>query len=52
VIFGSRLEPEFQDQIRVMSIVTGVKPKFGTASALLNKGATTDHAYIAGLETL
>jgi cell division protein FtsZ len=52
VIFGSRLEPDFNDQIRVMSIVTGVKPKFGTASTILGKEAATDHAYIAGLETL
>jgi cell division protein FtsZ len=29
VIFGARLIPELQDQIRVMSIVTGVTPKFG-----------------------
>ncbi len=29
VIFGARLVPELKDQIRVMSIVTGVTPKFG-----------------------
>ncbi len=29
VIFGARLIPELNDQIRVMSIVTGVTPKFG-----------------------
>jgi cell division protein FtsZ len=52
VIFGSRLEPELKDQIRVMSIVTGVKPKFGTASTLMARQATADPAYIAGLETL
>jgi cell division protein FtsZ len=52
VIFGSRLEPEFQDQIRVMSIVTGVKPKFGTASSLLNRNASTDSNFITGLEML
>ena len=33
VIFGSRLAPELNDQIRVMSIVTGITPKFGTFSA-------------------
>jgi cell division protein FtsZ len=27
VIFGARLEPEMRDQIRVISIVTGVKSK-------------------------
>ncbi|MDE1870969.1 MAG: cell division protein FtsZ [Candidatus Micrarchaeota archaeon] len=53
VIFGSRLEPELNDQIRVMSIVTGVKPKFGTASSLLGKQQSTeDSGYIAGLERL
>jgi cell division protein FtsZ len=52
VIFGSRLEPDFKDQIRVMSIVTGVRPKFGTASMQLDREVKTDHAYIAGLETL
>ncbi len=31
VIFGSRLSPEMNDQIRVMSIVTGVTPKLGDA---------------------
>jgi len=29
VIFGARLIPELRDQIRVMSIITGVKAKFG-----------------------
>ncbi len=29
VIFGARMLPELQDQIRVMSVVTGVKAKFG-----------------------
>ncbi len=29
VIFGARLIPELRDQIRVMSVVTGVKAKFG-----------------------
>ena len=31
VIFGARLIPEMKDQIRVMSVVTGVKAKFGEA---------------------
>jgi cell division protein FtsZ len=52
VIFGSRLEPNFRDQIRVMSIVTGVKPKFGTASMQLSREAKHDSSYVAGLETL
>ena len=29
VIFGARMMPELNDQIRVMSVVTGVKAKFG-----------------------
>jgi len=29
VIFGARMLPEFNDQIRVMSVITGVKAKFG-----------------------
>jgi cell division protein FtsZ len=29
VIFGARMVPELSDQIRVMSIITGVKAKFG-----------------------
>ena len=29
VIFGARMVPELQDEIRVMSVVTGVKAKFG-----------------------
>lgn len=50
VIFGSRLEPEFRDQIRVMSIVTGVKPKFGTASTLLGKEEAADRSFVSGLQ--
>lgn len=30
VIFGARMLPELGDQIRVMSVITGVKAKFGT----------------------
>ncbi|MEM0094522.1 MAG: cell division protein FtsZ [Candidatus Micrarchaeaceae archaeon] len=33
VIFGARMLPELNDQIRVMSVVTGVKAKFGAKSA-------------------
>ncbi|MCL5429920.1 MAG: cell division protein FtsZ [Candidatus Marsarchaeota archaeon] len=33
VIFGARLVPELNDQIRVMSIITGVTPKFGAAES-------------------
>jgi cell division protein FtsZ len=34
VIFGARMVPEMRDQIKVMSIVTGVKPKFGEFSRI------------------
>lgn len=30
VIFGARMLPELTDQVRVMSVITGVKAKFGT----------------------
>ncbi|MEM0159156.1 MAG: cell division protein FtsZ [Candidatus Micrarchaeaceae archaeon] len=33
VIFGARMIPELNDQIRVMSVVTGVKAKFGVKKA-------------------
>lgn len=42
VIFGARMIPEMQDEIRVMSVITGVKAKFGakkeeeTKSPMLN----------------
>lgn len=39
VIFGSRLVPELNDQIKVMSIVTGVKPIFNTDGVKLMKEA-------------
>ena len=52
VIFGSRLEPEFRDQIRVMSIVTGVKPKFGTATTLLDNRKENDSVFVSSLERL
>ena len=29
VIFGARLSPEVHDQIKVVSILTGVKPRLG-----------------------
>ncbi len=55
VIFGSRIDPEFKDQIRIMSIVTGVRPKFGTATALIsgeNSASETDHSFIEGIARL
>jgi cell division protein FtsZ len=37
VIFGARLIPEMSDQIRVMTIVTGVKAKFGARKKVQEK---------------
>lgn len=52
VIFGSRLEPEYKDQIRVMSIVTGVKARLGNTTFTGKETTTSDASYIAGLERL
>jgi cell division protein FtsZ len=53
VIFGSRLEPNFGDQIRVMSVVTGVKPKIGTASYKpFSSTATQDSRWLDSIENL
>ncbi len=46
VIFGARMVPELNDQIRVMSVVTGVKARFGSkpeesVSALKIEGLQT-----------
>ncbi len=45
VIFGARMNPELNDQVRVMSVITGVKAKFGspkeykeTATAMAMEG--------------
>ncbi len=40
VIFGSRLSPEMNDQIRVMSIVTGVTPNLGSG---IPKSVSTEY---------
>jgi cell division protein FtsZ len=55
VIFGSRLAPEVNDQIRVMSIITGVKPKLGTISANLTRSGATasvDSKWLDSIENL
>jgi len=54
VIFGSRLDDNFKDQIRVMTINTGVKAKFGTASTLIRSDTAVSHdaSFISGLEML
>lgn len=50
VIFGSRLSPELVDQIRVMSIVTGVKANLGTES--YKKSQTTDLRWLDSIESM
>jgi cell division protein FtsZ len=50
VIFGARLIPELSDQIRVMSIITGVKPKFGTAPRL--DSYNVDTSFIKSIESI
>ena len=48
VIFGARLAEELGNQVSVMSIVTGVKPKFGTAV----RTTTNDTHFLGGLEAI
>ncbi len=50
VIFGARLIPEMGDQIKVMSIVTGVKPRFGTAK--IDRDAVVDTSFVSGIEMI
>jgi len=50
VIFGARLMPDLTDQIRVMSIVTGVKPKFGSAPRFDN--TAVDTSFIKSIESI
>lgn len=51
VIFGARLVPELGDQIKVMSIVTGVTPHFGTARWDTTTTAV-DTNFIQGIESI
>jgi len=46
VIFGARMVPEFKDEIRVMSVVTGVKAKFG------EKQKDTERATALNIDTI
>jgi len=48
VIFGARLAEELGNQVSVMSIVTGVKPRFGTAV----RATSTDANFLGGLEAI
>ncbi|MGC8651838.1 MAG: cell division protein FtsZ [Candidatus Micrarchaeia archaeon] len=50
VIFGARLLPDLTDTIKVMSIVTGVKPRLGLAPRL--SSATVDTSFIKSIESI
>ncbi len=49
VIFGARVLPELNDQLRIMSIVTGVTPKFGAGSS---ESTEVSSLRMEGLENL
>ena len=51
VIFGARLAPEMGDQIRVMSIITGVTPRFGT---MTTKASSTEFngEFLSGIDRI
>jgi cell division protein FtsZ len=48
VIFGARLEPDVKDEVRVMSIVTGVKARLGSGKTPQDE--TSRHAFVPGIE--
>jgi cell division protein FtsZ len=50
VIFGARVIPELRDQIRVMSVITGVKAKFGQKHD--SEEARTAALRVDGLEAM
>ncbi len=53
VIFGSRLSPELNDQIKVMSVITGVKAKFSSSPVRLASASnSSDNRWLDVLETL
>ncbi len=52
VIFGARLVPEMRDEIRVMSIVTGVTPRFGTAKYAPMRSTETGLDFLKGIESI
>lgn len=53
VIFGARLDESLGDEIKVMSIVTGVTPNLGAgASPASSKSASTDRNFLEGMEGL
>jgi cell division GTPase FtsZ len=53
VIFGSRLSPELNDQIKVMSVITGVKAKFNSSPIRLSSAAnSSDNRWLDAIEAL
>ncbi len=53
VIFGSRLSPELTDQIKVMSVITGVKAKLGSSPVRLSSAAnSSDNRWLDAIEAL
>jgi cell division protein FtsZ len=53
VIFGSRLSPELTDQIKVMSIITGVKAKLSQSPVRLSAASNaSDNRWLDVIETL
>jgi len=53
VIFGSRLSPELTDQIKVMSIITGVKATLSQSPVKLSHASSTsDNRWLDVLESL
>jgi cell division protein FtsZ len=51
VIFGARLMPELGDQINVMSVITGVTPRFNTAKRS-SSALEMDRSFITGIESM
>ncbi|MCL5428152.1 MAG: cell division protein FtsZ [Candidatus Marsarchaeota archaeon] len=49
VIFGARMLPELNDEIRVMSVVTGVKAKFGEARKRLEEAEPLRMSAVDGI---
>jgi cell division protein FtsZ len=51
VIFGARLVPEMHEEIQVMSIVTGVTPRFGTAK-YIPTGTSSNLDFLKGIASI
>lgn len=51
VIFGARLSPEMKDQVRVMSIVTGVTPRLGQG-VRVSQAAEYNSDFMEGIDRI